>query len=392
MKRKQGSYGLLRALVLLFACSLGPQVARAQDYTVTNLGSTSSWVEPKGINASGQVVFYNWNGSEYQTFFYDGATAQDIGSFGGSYTFPSGLNASGQVVGYALTSTGEVHAFSWTQAGGMVDLGTLGGTDSYAYGVNASGQVVGYGRTSTGAVHVFSWTQAGGMVDLNLHIPSAPAGMELFYGLAVSDNGSIVAYANTGTVLLGGSSVTVSDFFLHGTGATANPSTLFLDGTTPTATTAKSKDSAAIKFSGGNSWKEIGTWEAQPALSSGTLSALSNLVTWIGLKNSDDQGTWLDLRAEVYQNQTTLVASGEILCIQGVTRNANQAKEVAVSFNSPLPMTFDGTTDELSLRVLTRIGTNGSGAFCGGHSSAVGLRLYFDAVSRPSKFAATFNQ
>ena len=140
----------IRILVLLFACSLGAQLARAQDYTVTNLGSTSSWVEPKGINASGQVVFYNWNGSEYQTFFYDGATAQDIGSFGGSYTFPSGLNASGQVVGYALTSTGEVHAFSWTQAGGMVDLGALGGTDSYTSGVNASGQVVGYAQTGTG--------------------------------------------------------------------------------------------------------------------------------------------------------------------------------------------------------------------------------------------------
>ena len=26
-----------------------------------------------------------------------------------------------------------LHAFSWTQAGGMVDLGTLGGTDSYAH-------------------------------------------------------------------------------------------------------------------------------------------------------------------------------------------------------------------------------------------------------------------
>src|SRR5262249_46755269 len=79
-------------------------------------------------------------------------------------------------------------------------------------------------------------------------------------------------------------------FFLHGSGATANPSNLFFNGSTPTATTAKSKDSAGIKFSGGNPWTQIGTWTAQPALSSGTLSALSNLRTWIGLKNSDDQG------------------------------------------------------------------------------------------------------
>ncbi len=44
------------------------------------------------------------------------------------------------------------------------------------------------------------------MVDLNTRIPSAPAGMELWYGLAISDNGAIAAYANMGTVLLGGSS------------------------------------------------------------------------------------------------------------------------------------------------------------------------------------------
>ena len=179
-------------------------------------------------------------------------------------------------------------------------------------------------------------------------------------------------------------------FFLHGSGATANPSNLFLNGNSPTATTAKSKDSVGIKFSGGNPWTQIGTWTAQPALSSGTLSALGSLRTWIGLKNSDDQGTWYDLRAEVYKN-STLVASGEIFCIQGVTRNPDQAKEVAISFNSPPPMTFNGT-DVLSLKILTRIGTNGSGAFCGGHSNAVGLRLYFDAVSRPSKLTATFSE
>jgi hypothetical protein len=33
----------------------------------------------------------------------------------------------------------------------------------------------------------------------------------------------------------------------------------------------------------------------------------------------------------------------------------------------------------------------GAGAFCGGHSNAVGLRLYFDSADRPSKFDATFS-
>jgi len=54
-------------------------------------------------------------------------------------------------------------------------------------------------------------------------------------------------------------------------------------------------------------------------------------------------------------------------------------------------MNFSGA-DTLSLKILARIGTNGDGTFCGGHSNAVGLRLYFDATSRPSRFDATLLQ
>jgi hypothetical protein len=43
-----------------------------------------------------------------------------------------------------------------------------------------------------------------------------------------------------------------------------------------------------------------------------------------------------------------------------------------------------------SVASLTRIGTDGSGNFCGGHSNAVGLRLYFDATTRPARFSATY--
>jgi len=112
---------------------------------------------------------------------------------------------------------------------------------------------------------------------------------------------------------------------------------------------------------------------------------------WLGLKNSDDQGTRLDLAAELWKNNVELVATGETNCITDVTRNPDKAKEVAVAFDPLSPSTFDGTTDVLSLQIFTRIGTNGAGAFCGGHSNAVGVRLYFDAVSRQSNFQATFS-
>ena len=66
-----------------------------------------------------------------------------------------------------------------------------------------------------------------------------------------------------------------------------------------------------MNFSGGNPWKDIGVWSATPSQTSGTLNTLSALRVWLGLKNSDDQGTRFDLRAEIYKNGV-LVASGEV--------------------------------------------------------------------------------
>lgn len=169
--------------------------------------------------------------------------------------------------------------------------------------------------------------------------------------------------------------------FLHGSGGTANPPTLFLDDTAPSGTTAKFKDSPSVAFGGGNPWREVGTWTSA---FDGTLHQLDALHVWLGLKNSDDQGTRFDIRAEIYKN-SALVSAGETLCITGLTRNPANAQQATAGFGTFPPVAFDGTTDVLSLRVLTRIGTVSSGAFCGGHASALGLRLYFDAVNRDSR-------
>jgi hypothetical protein len=173
-----------------------------------------------------------------------------------------------------------------------------------------------------------------------------------------------------------------TDFFLDASGVN-----LFLNSVVPTSTAAQFKDSAAIRFSGGNPWTAIGTWTGPPAGASQTLTDLHDLRVWIGLKNSDDIGTRFDLRAEIYKN-STLLAAGETYCITGVTRNPSLAKEVTVAFGS-IPDEGFGVTDVISLKVFTRIGTTG-GALCGGHSNAVGLRLYFDSVSRPSRFSGAF--
>lgn len=104
-------------------------------------------------------------------------------------------------------------------------------------------------------------------------------------------------------------------------------------------------------------------------------------TAWLGLKNSDDQGTSFDLRAELYRNGV-LAANGQALCITGITRNENQAKEVRFEVNTAGVTLASG--DSISVKFSTRIGTNPDGTKCPGHSNAVGLRLYYDAASRPS--------
>jgi hypothetical protein len=73
-----------------------------------------------------------------------------------------------------------------------------------------------------------------------------------------------------------------------------------------------------------------GDFIAGPA--AGTLTELSPAHLWIGLKNSDDQGTQFDLKVEFLRNGTP-VAEGLKRCITGVTRNPSLAKEAVASFD-----------------------------------------------------------
>jgi len=177
--------------------------------------------------------------------------------------------------------------------------------------------------------------------------------------------------------------------YLHGIGPYDNPPTLYLDNSEPTGTTPKFNDSPAVKFQGGNQWKEIGTW-ATPSI--GTLTDLNNLHVWVGLKDWDDLGTRFDLRAEVYKDEE-MITFGETLCITDLYGNPKWAKKVVISFERFSPVFFSDS-DVLSLRIMTRIGSNPDGSRCRGHgrssSRSEGLRLYFDSVNRPSRFEGTF--
>jgi predicted outer membrane repeat protein len=119
-----------------------------------------------------------------------------------------------------------------------------------------------------------------------------------------------------------------------------------------------------------------------------TLTALSPVHAWIGLKNGDDQGTKFDLYGELLKNGTT-VASALQRCISGVTRNPSLAKEAIVDW-AAFSATVVNSGDVLALRLSTRIGTNPDNTKCAGtHSNAAGLRLYYDSKSTQSRFDAT---
>jgi hypothetical protein len=116
------------------------------------------------------------------------------------------------------------------------------------------------------------------------------------------------------------------------------------------------------------------------------LTALGSATLWIGLKNSDDQGTAFDLEAEVAIGSVP-VATARTLCIAGVTRNPDKAKKAVIQFEPFLPVSV-APDAVFSLTIRTRIGTNPNGTKCAGHSNAVGLRLYYDSTSQSSRIGA----
>lgn len=155
---------------------------------------------------------------------------------------------------------------------------------------------------------------------------------------------------------------------------------LFLDSQEPVNTVPKYKDASSLRRL---IYKEIGAWPWTARPFDFSLESLGALSIWLGLVNSDDQGTNFDIRAEVLKNNE-VVGWGEALDIQGITRNPNLAKNIFIEFSHFSPGTLIRETDTCRLRISTCVTARG------GHSSAVGLRLYYDAITRKSQFEARY--
>lgn len=154
------------------------------------------------LNDAGQAAgVSDTRDGKRHAFVFSNGKLRDLGTFGGASSYAAAINDAGRVAGYADTPAGERHAFVHDGAA-LKSLGTLGGNRSQATAINTAGQVVGFATTPDGFPHAILWTETDGLVDLNTRIPGAPAGTVLNVAYAVSDNGSIVAGANSGLVLL----------------------------------------------------------------------------------------------------------------------------------------------------------------------------------------------
>lgn len=210
---------------------------------MVDLGSLQTDSVGWALNAAGTVVGSTQTGESGpgQAVRWPATTPIGITPFVTANSVASDINNAGQVVGTAaLDSTLALRPFFWSAQSGAVDLGIPGPDQARGEQINEKGLVIGnqylsdstrgfvwsratgpiflrgpdggYGITSglnnrgqvvgTYKDRAFVWTRAEGIVDLTSRIANAPPGLRLTQGIRISDNGSIVATATTGLVLL----------------------------------------------------------------------------------------------------------------------------------------------------------------------------------------------
>lgn len=181
----------LTSLLLSFvvAVILGGASARAQQYSVTDLGKVATSSTAHAMNNAGQIVgaIGGAHGDDLTAFFWHGNASRQIGRPSHSdYSEGFAINNAGTVVGSANLPDG-MRAFSWTNGGKLSELAPLAGdSSSTAYGINDAGVVVGFSSGPRGQFAV-RW-QNGAPQSI------APAGVNQSQALAVNSAGSIAGF------------------------------------------------------------------------------------------------------------------------------------------------------------------------------------------------------
>jgi len=129
---------------------------------------------------------------------WNGTSATDIGTLGGTSSAAYGINNAGQVVGESnLAGDTLIHATLWNGTS-ATDLGTLGGAHSSARAINSAGQVVGYSYINAlnSDQHATLWNGTS-VIDLNslLDANAVSAGWVLRDATGINDSGWITGNA-----------------------------------------------------------------------------------------------------------------------------------------------------------------------------------------------------
>ena len=119
----------------------------------------------------------------------------------------------------------------------------------------------------------------------------------------------------------------------------------------------------------------------RPASEEPSLTALSPARVWMGVKNSDDVGLRLDLKAEVFQNGS-LIGSGEADGVPGGGSGFNRAilDQIPLTLFAPVVLS---PGDTLSIKVSVRAGATG-------HRSGT-ARLWLNDQAADSRFGASID-
>lgn len=155
----------------------------------------ASWA--RSINATGQVagVSHTADGQIRGVIWDADGGIQSVGTFvGGDFSEGFAINDNGLVVGRAglFGVASPSQAFVWDSTSGIQPVGpSYGPGGSTAYGVNNLGCVAGSFRTG-GGIHAFRWTESGGIEDLG-----GPSGQWGVWGegVGINDAGQVVGWS-----------------------------------------------------------------------------------------------------------------------------------------------------------------------------------------------------
>ena len=155
------------------------------------------------INESGAVAGVSANAANDRMLGFFWSRDSGMVPMGAARTVAA-LNNRGEVVGDTLLGTSST-AYQWSLARGLVPLPIGSAVRSDALDINNHSDMVGVierHAAEGGGIRAVRWPGRAAPIDLNTRLHRAPAGLILETGVAINDDGTILAHSNAGLVML----------------------------------------------------------------------------------------------------------------------------------------------------------------------------------------------